>query len=116
MATGVLKSSILPPLTAGGRRGGTCPIIPTSSPSGQEEDQVAERASAMTFEEAANYKIPFGKKYKGKTLAAILETDPRWIKWLWKSERKYGPVRRAINAFVKDESVKQRLAPRSEDE
>lgn len=44
-------------------------------------EQEAEN-TAMTYEEACNIVLPFGKKYKGLKLGSIYKTDPGYIRWL----------------------------------
>lgn len=44
-------------------------------------EQEAEN-TAMTYEEACNIVLPFGRKYKGLKLGSIYKTDPSYIRWL----------------------------------
>lgn len=63
----------------------------------------------MTFEDAQNFKMPFGK-YKGKTLDEIATSDEglRYIDWMH-GEFEVGSVARAVDAYCSDPSIAKEI-------
>jgi len=61
----------------------------------------------MTFMEACDFMMPFGK-HMGKTLWAILEKDPKYIDWMagcaWHND-----VLEAVTTFLKHPDVQRKL-------
>lgn len=67
----------------------------------------------MTFKDASNFVMPFGK-FKGRTLDAIASTDSglKYLDWL-RGERAYDnsckPIDHALDAYMSDDTIKREL-------
>jgi len=71
---------------------------------------MTDAKDSMTFEQAASYILPFGKKYYGWSLRGILDQDPGFIDWLWrKAEIRSRRLRLAIDTFCACGDVKDRI-------
>ena len=64
----------------------------------------------MTFKEAQEFQLPFGK-HKGRTLDAVASEDDglKYIDWLVGQEFVYGKTKEALLAYLGDPSIKKEL-------
>jgi len=61
----------------------------------------------MTFDEASNTELTFGK-YRGRTLWQVLQEDAAYIDWLSDAETSLN-FRRALDVFLKNPDVSRRI-------
>lgn len=75
-----------------------------------------EQVETMTLEDAANFKLPFGK-HKGKTLRELFKSNPDYIEWLYNADRADERIKKAIDILstaVREAAEKKKQSKQQE--